>query len=40
MAVGMWYEDFRQTSDDEVRKLLQHAKDERVAARVEHGHAG
>jgi putative phosphoribosyl transferase len=25
MAVGMWYEDFSQTSDEEVRELLQHA---------------
>jgi putative phosphoribosyl transferase len=25
MAVGMWYEDFSQTTDEEVRELLQHA---------------
>lgn len=26
MAVGMWYEDFSQTSDDEVRELLNRAQ--------------
>lgn len=25
-AVGLWYEDFSQTSDDEVRELLEHAR--------------
>jgi putative phosphoribosyl transferase len=30
-SVGTWYEDFSQTSDDEVRDLLQRASRERVA---------
>jgi putative phosphoribosyl transferase len=30
-AVGAWYEDFRQTSDEEVRELLERAARERVA---------
>jgi predicted phosphoribosyltransferase len=29
LAVGMWYEDFEQTSDDEVRELLERAGDSR-----------
>lgn len=29
-AVGAWYEDFSQTSDDEVRELLERAANERV----------
>jgi predicted phosphoribosyltransferase len=32
-AVGAWYEDFAQTSDDEVRQLLQRAKRKRERAR-------
>jgi len=31
LAVGMWYEDFSQTSDDDVRELLERAAHERVA---------
>ena len=27
-AVGLWYEDFAQTSDDEVRQLLERAQHE------------
>ena len=30
-AVGLWYEDFSQTSDEEVRELLERAREE-VAA--------
>lgn len=33
MAVGQWYEDFSQTSDDEVRRLLEESRRERPAAR-------
>ncbi|WP_337175017.1 phosphoribosyltransferase [Paludisphaera sp.] len=29
-AVGLWYEDFSQTSDDEVRELLRRAEEERA----------
>jgi len=36
-AVGMWYDDFSQTSDDEVRDLLQRAGDGHPAA---HGATG
>ena len=32
-AVGMWYEDFSQTTDEEVRGLLARAADEHTAAR-------
>jgi predicted phosphoribosyltransferase len=32
-AVGLWYDDFSQTSDDEVRDLLQRARDATAAAR-------
>lgn len=32
MAVGQWYEDFGQTSDDEVRQLLEQANDPRSHA--------
>src|SRR3954471_994073 len=32
-AVGLWYEDFSQTSDEEVRGLLRRAEDDRAAAR-------
>jgi putative phosphoribosyl transferase len=31
-AVGLWYEDFSQTSDDEVRELLARAASQRKAA--------
>jgi predicted phosphoribosyltransferase len=31
-AVGVWYEDFSQTTDDEVRDLLQRAADRTMAA--------
>jgi putative phosphoribosyl transferase len=31
-AVGQWYEDFAQTSDDEVRELLQRSSEARVPA--------
>jgi predicted phosphoribosyltransferase len=31
-AVGQWYEDFAQTTDDEVRELLQRARAERAEA--------
>src|SRR5256886_2010769 len=31
-AVGMWYEDFSQTSDEEVRELLARAADKQTAA--------
>jgi predicted phosphoribosyltransferase len=33
MAVGMWYEDFTQTTDDEVRDLLERATHAEVAGR-------
>lgn len=38
-AIGMWYEDFSQTSDEEVRALLAQAARQRAAARapVVHG---
>src|SRR3954451_20020434 len=32
-AVGLWYEDFSQTTDEEVRELLRRAEDDRAAAR-------
>ena len=32
MAVGVWYEDFPQTSDDEVRDILQRAARNRIGA--------
>ena len=39
-AVGAWYRDFTQTTDDEVRELLDRAAHERRARRVrEHNHA-
>jgi len=31
-AVGLWYEDFSQTTDDEVRDLLDEAASETTAA--------
>jgi len=31
-AVGLWYDDFSQTSDDEVRDLLQRAREDREVA--------
>jgi putative phosphoribosyl transferase len=31
-AIGMWYEDFSQTSDDEVRRLLERAGHDLLAA--------
>ncbi|TMA16250.1 MAG: phosphoribosyltransferase, partial [Deltaproteobacteria bacterium] len=34
-AVGLWYEDFEQTSDEEVRKLLERAQEERRAPRAQ-----
>jgi len=37
VAVGLWYENFEQTSDEEVRRLLQAA--ERDQAAREHGAA-
>ncbi len=37
VAVGLWYDDFEQTSDEEVRQLLQAAERERAAR--EHGAA-
>jgi putative phosphoribosyl transferase len=40
-AVGAWYRDFTQTTDDEVRELLDRAAHERRVRRVrEHNHAG
>ena len=33
-AVGMWYEDFSQTTDEEVRELLARAAEEHVAERA------
>jgi putative phosphoribosyl transferase len=39
-AVGAWYQDFTQTTDDEVRELLDRAAHERRVRRVrEHNHA-
>jgi putative phosphoribosyl transferase len=38
-AVGMWYEDFSQTSDEEVRDLLERARREENAAARETGRA-
>jgi putative phosphoribosyl transferase len=32
-AVGNWYDDFSQTSDEEVRELLERAAEERGALR-------
>jgi predicted phosphoribosyltransferase len=32
VAVGLWYEDFSQTTDGEVRELLQRAAEERAMA--------
>jgi putative phosphoribosyl transferase len=32
MAVGLWYEDFSQTTDDEVHELLEHARHEPASA--------
>jgi putative phosphoribosyl transferase len=37
MAVGMWYEDFTQTTDEEVRQLLEQAAEERPPV-LAHGH--
>src|SRR5256712_2440510 len=34
-AVGLWYEDFEQTSDEEVRELLERAREERRDARAQ-----
>ena len=34
-AVGLWYQDFSQTTDDEVRELLARARDERAEERME-----
>src|SRR5207237_1387826 len=34
-AVGLWYEDFEQTSDEEVRELLERAQEERRAPRAQ-----
>ncbi|HEX2384954.1 MAG TPA: phosphoribosyltransferase, partial [Candidatus Binatia bacterium] len=31
-AVGLWYEDFSQTTDEEVRELLARAENKRTAA--------
>jgi predicted phosphoribosyltransferase len=31
-AVGLWYDDFSQTTDDEVRELLEHATRELAAS--------
>jgi putative phosphoribosyl transferase len=40
LAIGEWYEDFSQTSDDEVVSLLRHAAGEDVTARVAPPSAG
>ncbi len=40
LAIGEWYEDFSQTSDDEVVSLLRHAAGEDVTARVPPPSAG
>jgi len=34
VAVGQWYDDFSQTTDDEVRELLRRARAERPSARI------
>src|SRR3989454_10155395 len=34
-AVGLWYEDFEQTSDEEVRELLERAREERRDVRAQ-----
>jgi len=34
-AVGLWYEDFEQTTDEEVRELLERAREERRDARAQ-----
>jgi len=39
-AVGLWYDDFPQTSDEEVRELLDRAYRETVSRGVEEGYAG
>jgi putative phosphoribosyl transferase len=39
-AVGIWYEDFSQTTDDEVRELLEEAAREKQAAQPVHSSAG
>jgi len=36
-AVGLWYDDFSQTGDDEVRDLLQRAREDLEARHVSHG---
>jgi putative phosphoribosyl transferase len=35
-AVGLWYQDFSQTSDEEVRALLEHAAQPTLASTVSH----
>ena len=35
-AVGLWYQDFSQTSDEEVRALLEHAAQSTTASTVSH----
>jgi putative phosphoribosyl transferase len=35
-AVGLWYQDFSQTSDEEVRALLEHAAQPTTASTVNH----
>ncbi len=35
-AVGLWYQDFSQTSDEEVRALLEHAAQPTTASTVSH----
>lgn len=35
-AVGIWYEDFSQTTDEDVRQLLQAAAEERLATEATH----
>jgi putative phosphoribosyl transferase len=39
-AVGIWYEDFSQTTDEEVRELLEQAAREKQAAQPAHSSAG
>jgi predicted phosphoribosyltransferase len=39
-AVGAWYEDFRQTTDDEVRELLARAKAGADVEHADHAHHG
>jgi predicted phosphoribosyltransferase len=34
VAVGQWYDDFSQTTDDEVREILRRARAERPASRI------